>query len=237
MHGRVRGMGGAAGQVLMLSIFLIVGDGVSARHCLCVCVSLCLSLFLSLSLLLIAPEDSTFGLQPINLYVGILLLSSSDLLSHLIFHCPQFSLRVFVYIHALCLTPILHHQASHKLCSHFALKFSCNLSFPGSSGPRSSVRMVLLRILVLGAALGDVWLCSRDRAEQAYAGCAINCAGFVTTYRDGVKPYWLHIAYHGELNFISWQDRVLGAMRMVLETLLRGEDVVVHCEHGSQMEN
>ena len=97
--------------------------------------------------------------------------------------------------------------------------------------------MVLLRILVLGAALGDVLLCSRDRAEQAYAGCAINCADFVTTYRDGVKPYWLHIAYHRQLSGTSWQDRVLGAMRMVLETLLRGEDVVVHCEHGSQMEN
>ena len=95
--------------------------------------------------------------------------------------------------------------------------------------------MVLLKFLVLGAGLGDIWLCSRHRAEQADVGCAINCADFVTTYRPGVKPYWLHIAYHKPLNGTSWQDRVLGAMRMVLETLLRGEDVVVHCAHGSHI--
>ena len=97
--------------------------------------------------------------------------------------------------------------------------------------------MVLLRILVLGFGLGNVLLCSRDRAAQADVGCAINCADFVMTYRPGVKPYWLHIAYHGPLNGTNWQDRVLGAIRMVLETLLRGEDVVVHCAHGSQIEN
>ena len=97
--------------------------------------------------------------------------------------------------------------------------------------------MVLLRILVLGFGLGNVLLCSKERAAQAHAGCAINCADFVMTYQPGVKRYWLHIAYHGPLSGTSWQDRVLGAIHMVLETLLRGEDVVVHCAHGSQIEN
>ena len=58
-------------------------------------------------------------------------------------------------------------------------------------------------------------------------------------YQRGVEPFWLHIAYHGKVDCgrgeISWQDRVLGAMRVVLRTLLRGEDVVVHCRAGPQM--
>ena len=97
--------------------------------------------------------------------------------------------------------------------------------------------MVLLRILVLGFGLGNVLLCSKQRAAEAHAGCAINCADFVMTYRPGVKPYWLHISFHGPLNGTNWLDRVLGAIRMVLGALLRGEDVVVHCAHGSQIEN
>ena len=97
--------------------------------------------------------------------------------------------------------------------------------------------MVLLRLLVFGLGLGDVFICDRNRAAEADVGCAINCADFQMDYRPGVKPYWLHIAYHGWLDSTSWQDRILGAMRTVLQTLLRGQDVVVHCAHGPQIEN
>ena len=96
-----------------------------------------------------------------------------------------------------------------------------------------------LNLLTL-VGLGSIWVCSKGAAETANVGCAINCADFITTYQQGVRPFWLHIAFHGKLgeqgHKVTWQDRVLGAMRLVLRTLLRGEDVVVHCAAGPQME-
>ena len=106
-----------------------------------------------------------------------------------------------------------------------------------------------LNLLTL-VGLGSIWVCSWQAAKTANAGCAINCADWTMTYQQGVQPFWLHIAYHGMLgeqghrsqghlvtgHEVTWQRRVLGAMRLVLRTLLRGEDVVVHCAHGPQME-
>ena len=89
-----------------------------------------------------------------------------------------------------------------------------------------------MKLLALGAGLGDVWICSKEGAATADVGCAINCADFTMEYLIGVKPYWLHVSFHGYLDRTSWQDRVMGAMRLVLQTLLRGEDVAVHCIHG-----
>ena len=76
----------------------------------------------------------------------------------------------------------------------------------------------------------------KDDVAAAQVGCAVNCADFTMEYRRGVKPYWLHIAYHGRLDHTTWQDRVMGAMRMVLRTLLAGEDAAVHCKHGHHKE-
>ena len=95
----------------------------------------------------------------------------------------------------------------------------------------------MLKLLALGAGLGCIWVCSKDGAATANVGCAINCADFTMHYQHGVKPYWLHIAYHGRLGGTTWQDRVMGAMRLVLRTLLRGEDVAVHCKHGPHWKN
>ena len=92
--------------------------------------------------------------------------------------------------------------------------------------------MTMLRLLALGAGLGSIYVCSKEAAATADVGCAINCADFTMRYPRGVKPFWLHIAYHGRLDGTHWQDRVMGAMRMVLGTLLEGKDVVVHCAHG-----
>ena len=96
--------------------------------------------------------------------------------------------------------------------------------------------MTMLKLLTLGVGLGNVWVCSWEAAGTAKVGCAINCADFTMRYQPGVEPFWLHIAYHGTMGSVTWQDRVLAAMRLVLRTLLRGADVVVHCAHGSQME-
>ena len=97
--------------------------------------------------------------------------------------------------------------------------------------------MKKVKLLALGAGLGDVWICSKKAAATADVGCAINCADFTMEYQIGVKPYWLHISFHGSLDRTSWQDRVMGAMRLVLQTLLRGEDVAVHCRHGPHWKN
>ena len=59
---------------------------------------------------------------------------------------------------------------------------------------------------------------------------------FTMQYRDGVRPFWLHIAYHGLLGRTNWHGRVMGTMRVVLQTLLDGKDVAVHCMQGSLME-
>ena len=96
--------------------------------------------------------------------------------------------------------------------------------------------MTMLKLVTLGIGLTAIWICSKQGAASADVGCAINCADFTMKYQPGVKSYWLHIAYHGRLDGTTWQDRVMGAMRMVLQTLLRGEDVAVHCKHGPQME-
>ena len=104
-----------------------------------------------------------------------------------------------------------------------------------SSGPRSWVRMTKLKLLTLGKA--SVWVCDWEAAQTVNAGCAINCTEW--EYQGVMKSFWLHIAYHALLDCgrgeITWQDRVLGAIRLVLRTLLRGEDVVVHGTHGPQM--
>ena len=96
--------------------------------------------------------------------------------------------------------------------------------------------MTKLKLLTLGRGLGSIWVCSWEAARTANVGCAINCADFTMTYQPGVVPFWLHIAYHGTLGRVTWQDRVLSAIRLVLRTLLRGEDAVVHCAHGPHME-
>ena len=97
--------------------------------------------------------------------------------------------------------------------------------------------MTKLKLLSLG--VGSVWVCNWQAAETVNVGCAINCADFAMKYQQGVEPFWLHIAYHGKVccgqGEISWQDRVLGAMRVVLRTLLRREDVVIHGSDGPQM--
>ena len=97
--------------------------------------------------------------------------------------------------------------------------------------------MTMLKLLTLG--VGSVWVCSWQAAQEANVGCAINFADFTVKYQRGVEAFWLHITYHGTLDCgrgkITWQDRVLGAMRLVVRTLLHGEDVVVHCHAGPQM--
>ena len=97
--------------------------------------------------------------------------------------------------------------------------------------------MTKLKLLALGAGLGSVWVYSKQEVATADVGCAINCADFTMGYEIGVKPYWLHISYHGRLDSTSWQDRVMGAMRLVLQTLLRGQDVAVHCKQGPHWKN
>lgn len=94
----------------------------------------------------------------------------------------------------------------------------------------------MLKLLALGAGLGCIWVCSQEGAAMAEVGCAINCADFTMRYQPWVRPYWLHIAYHGRLEHSSWQDRVMGAMRRVLQTLLDGDDAAVHCKHGHHKE-
>ena len=96
----------------------------------------------------------------------------------------------------------------------------------------SLAHMTMLKLLALGAGLGSVWLCSRDGAATAEVRCAVNCADFPIQYKARVRSFWLHIAYRGRLDGTNWQDRVMGAMRIVLRTLLEGEDVAVHCKHG-----
>ena len=95
----------------------------------------------------------------------------------------------------------------------------------------------MLKLLTLG--VGSIWVCSWQAAQTLNVGCAINCADFPVKYQRGVVPFWLNIAYHGKvdcgLGEFSWTDRVLGAMRVVLRTILRGEDVVIHCTCGPQM--
>ena len=127
------------------------------------------------------------------------------------------------------------HSYLFKLRSFFAVRLPLRSVL--RIGPRSLVlgpgsAMTMLKLLALSASLGCVWVCSEGGAATADVGCAINCADFTMQYRLGVKSYWLHIAYHGGLSHTSWQDRVMGAMRMVLRTLLSKADAAVHCRQG-----
>ena len=80
--------------------------------------------------------------------------------------------------------------------------------------------------------LGNLWIESKEGAERANVGLAVNCADFVTTYQPGVMPEWLHISYHGYIEHMTWPRRVVRATQHVLETLLAGKDAVIHCLHG-----
>ena len=87
-----------------------------------------------------------------------------------------------------------------------------------------------------GHGLGSIWFCDEHAAKTVdWPGCVINCAHYTMKYRKGPRPYWLHISFHGQLDKTKWIDRVLGALRLVMETLLRGEDSLVHCRQGHQI--
>ena len=92
----------------------------------------------------------------------------------------------------------------------------------------------MLKVLTLRAGLGSIWVTGKDDAAAAQVGCAVNCADFTMSYQHGVKPFGLHIAYHGKLGSSRWHTRVMVAMRRVLQTLLDGHTVVVHCMRGPQ---
>ena len=84
--------------------------------------------------------------------------------------------------------------------------------------------------------LGSIWFCNKGTAKTAdWAGCIINCANYPVQYPRGPRPYWLHITFHGKLDTTQWRDRVFGALQLVMETLLGGEDVLVHCAQGHQI--
>ena len=87
-----------------------------------------------------------------------------------------------------------------------------------------------------GHGLGSIWFCDEHAAKTVdWPGCVINCTHYTVKYRKGPRPYWLHISFHGQLDKTRWIDRVLGALRLVMETLLRGEDSLVHCRQGHQI--
>ena len=92
--------------------------------------------------------------------------------------------------------------------------------------------MARLKVLTSGAGFGSIWVTDMDGVAAAQVGCAVNCADFTMEYQDGVKVFWLHIAYHGQLGRTNWHGRIMAAMSMVLQTLLEGRDVVVHCVQG-----
>ena len=60
----------------------------------------------------------------------------------------------------------------------------------------------------------------------------INCAEKATKYQRGVESYHLHSSYHGSLIGRKWLDRVKHAIGLVLDALVAGNDVAIHCEHG-----
>ena len=80
--------------------------------------------------------------------------------------------------------------------------------------------------------LGKVWLSDRASAATAIVGLAVQCADFDMAYQTGVQRFWLHISYHGKIEHMTWGDRVFAAICHVLQYLLDGQDVVIHCVHG-----
>jgi hypothetical protein len=47
------------------------------------------------------------------------------------------------------------------------------------------------------------------------------------------KHFWLNMDFNGSLNGISWQARVDAALTLIVETLCFGNNVLVHCRHGT----
>ena len=80
--------------------------------------------------------------------------------------------------------------------------------------------------------LGKVWLSDKASAATAIVGLAVQCADFDMAYQTGVQRFWLHISYHGKIEHMTWGDRVFAAICHVLQYLLDGQDVVIHCVHG-----
>ena len=93
----------------------------------------------------------------------------------------------------------------------------------------------MLKLVTLGAGLGSAWLCCEDSAATADVGCMINCGNIAMQFAPAVSHYWLHIAYPRELDRISWEDRVVGAMRKAILALLHREDVAVYSRYGPQI--
>ena len=125
---------------------------------------------------------------------------------------------IAIHLASLSLLPILLLPCSFSVFFAAAI-WQCRLRLGRlvATGPRC---MTKLKLLTLG--VGSIWVCGWEGAQTVSAGCAINCADWIMDYHGRMEPFWLHIAYHGTLDCgrgkITWQDRVLGAMRLVVRT-------------------
>ena len=60
----------------------------------------------------------------------------------------------------------------------------------------------------------------------------VSCADELTNYKSGVESYHLHSSYHGSKFGLTWLERVKHAIGLVLDALVAGNDVAIHCERG-----
>ena len=60
----------------------------------------------------------------------------------------------------------------------------------------------------------------------------VNAADQDFPWDESIRRFWMNLNYKGEMDGVTWERRMQSAVRLIIEALAAGGDVLVHCRQG-----
>ena len=60
----------------------------------------------------------------------------------------------------------------------------------------------------------------------------VNAANVDYPWPEAIRRFWLNLNYKGTMGGVTWQNRLLSAVQMIIMALSLGGDVLIHCRQG-----
>ena len=83
--------------------------------------------------------------------------------------------------------------------------------------------------------VGKLYVGSCESAVQwagQHVGFISNCADTSYSWHPFCVRFWLNLGYKGAVQKVSWEDRMIMAVKLVLAAMMFGESVLLHCRQG-----
>ena len=83
--------------------------------------------------------------------------------------------------------------------------------------------------------VGRLYVGSCESAVQwagQHVGYIVNCADKSYSWHPFCVRFWLNVGYQNTFRSITWEDRMITAVKLVLAALMFGEGVLLHCRQG-----